>query len=498
VTGPVTIDLGLYHSGREPEPEGYGPGPGQARLRRAGVRRWLLAALVAVALATLGGGAVPAPVALTPLWSLPARANASGLGEEDLYAIEETDQGWVLTARRLADGSPRWTTPLRGDLADWFGVVEVAGGVPMVRTPGPDGAETTGFDPATGQPNWRVRGWPARAVVAGRVLLHREPPGTGQVPAEDPIPIEPGPHQLVAVDLRTGRAAWNLGVEAGERLFFDSGTADVADPATHLVTLRRDGRLTRYDLTTGEVVAAARAPAPADRGPWVPAGGGKPIGLIPPDTRPAVGVNLSYPAVVGGLLALPGDRSTGWVAYDGGTLTRRWEASTDSWAAPCGPVVCSGPGSWTGPLSALDPTTGAPRWSRECDDEVAGDGGCVLMAAALAPQGPLLLHQLVSGQVRPAAVQVVDAGTGETIMDLGAEWDVTGRGGGGWILTTRQAAPQAGPVGRAEAVWLARLTTDPVDFEVIGSVEAQGCVPHRQYLLCLPDRGGTIEVWRIG
>jgi outer membrane protein assembly factor BamB len=325
-------------------------------------------------------------------------------------------------------------------------------------------------------------------VAGGRVLLHREPPGTEQVPADDPIPVEPEPYQLVAVDLRTGRAAWELAVESGERLFFDHGTADTSSPATHLVTLRRDGRLIRYDLTTGEAVAVARVSAPADRGPPVPVGGGTPIGLIPPDTRPAVGVNLSYPAVVGGLLVLPRDPGPGSVAYDAGTLTPRWEVSSDSWAAPCGPVVCSGPGSWTGRLTGLDPTNGATRWSRECDDEVAGDAGCVLMAAPLAPEGPLLMHQLVSGRDGPGAVQVVDAGTGETIMDIGAEWDLTGRGGGGWILTSRERAPRPLSEGPAQRMWLSRLETDPVNFEVLGSVEAQGPGRRRR---CGSRRSGT-------
>lgn len=454
------------------------------------VRRWLPAVLIAAVVVPLAGSAVPASrTAFTPLWTVTRTVERSvALTDDTLYAIERAPgSGLVLVRHDLATGAVQWASPITG-ARDWP-AVELAGDLPIVITRGEGTGLVTGYDPATGEVRWRQEGWPTRTVAGGRLVLDRWRSG----PQPDAgIP----PADLVAVDIGSGEIAWTIPTSADAReLYGWWGPPEPGAAPTVLVTVRVGGRLASYDLLTGAEVAAAQLPAgqsyyPGDAGSvaaalfaqlqsWVFAG------------------DLAHPSVAGGLVLLT-ERGSAVSAYDVTTLDRRWRLPGYRWAAPCGPVVCAVGAALT-ELAAIDPATGAVRWSWHCGQDSPESGGlCYVLPTALGPDDPMLVQQWQFGPDGVDTAWLVDPATGAPIAELG-QWRAVGRlDASSWLLRwVDQDEPVFGRGQPPERNWLARLTVDPVQLSVLGAIEAPSCQPHRTYLVCRPGEQADPVVWQV-
>jgi len=479
---PVAIDLGEFAYGQEPlVPD---------RSRPLWVRRWLPAALVAAIVAPLAGAAAPASQRpLTPLWTVEGTAQRSiALTDDTLYAIASVPGGGQVLARyELADGTRRWTAPL-ATTGNWS-AVELAAGVPVVITPGEEGAGlVTGYDPATGEPRWRHEGWPARTVAGDRLVLDRWQPGP---PPDRGVP----PSDLVAVDLGTGEIAWTIQTAAdGQELYGWSGRPEPGTAPTVLITVGNGGRLTRYDLSTGTEVAATDLPA--GQVYYAGAAGSVAAALFAQLQTWVFASELAHPAVADGLVMLT-EPGTAVTAYDLATLALRWRLPGHRWAAPCGPVVCAVNGELT-ELAAIDPESGSVRWSWSCRQEGAAGESCYVLPTALGPGDPMLLQQWQLGRGGVDTAWLVEPATGTPVAELG-QWRALGRlDGESWLLRwVDEDEPVFGRGLPPERTWLARLTVDPVQLEVLGSIEAPTCQPHRAYLVCWPGEHTDATVWRV-
>jgi outer membrane protein assembly factor BamB len=484
-TVPRVIDLGEFAYGHDPERERQ---PRPSRSPR--VRRWLPAALVAAFIAPLAGAAAPpgAPP-LTPLWTVVGSAQRTiALSEQTLYAITSTDRGAMLTRYELADGAVRWATPLDGR-GEWS-AIELAVDVPVVVTAEQGGVgRVTGYDPDTGLPRWRHEGWPSTTVAGGRLVLDRWQPGPL---ADDGLP----PSDLVAVDVHTGEIVWTIQTEGDERELY--GWASQPDPGsapTELVTLgRSDGRLIHYDLATGSVIAATDLPTGQPY--YAGVGGSVPSALFAQLQTWVFASELAHPAVADGLVMLsePGSAVT---AYDLATLAPRWRLLGHSWAAPCGPVVCAVDGDLS-ELVGVDPLTGSVRWSWSCRGHGPAGESCYVLPTAQGPGDPMLVQQWQLGRGGVDTAWLVEPTTGVPVAELG-QWRSLGQlDGESWLLRwVDKDEPVFGRGVPPERTWLARLHVDPVELEVLGSIEAPTCQPHRTYLVCWPGERADAVVWRV-
>jgi outer membrane protein assembly factor BamB len=480
----AVIDLGELGYGRDQEDVGQRPGWSPR------ARRWLLVALVAAVVAPLTGAAAPArQPPLTPLWTVAGTMQRSvALTGDTLYAIGRQPGGGLALARHdLATGAVRWTTPLP-DARDWP-AVEVAGDVPIAIGPGRAGAgQVTAYDPVTGVQRWRHEGWPAWVVAGGRLVLDRWQPGP---PPEGGIP----PSDLVAVDIGTGEIAWTIQTAAdGQELYGWGGRPEPGADPTVLVTVGEGGRLTRHDLSTGAEVVAGQLPLGQ---PYTGGGGGSVAAALFSQLETWVFASeLGHPAVADGLVMLTGPGGT-VTAYDLATLAPRWRLPGHRWAAPCGPVVCAVDDGLT-ELAAIDPDTGSVRWSWDCRRGGTVGGSCYVLPTALGPGDPMLVQQWQLGQGGVDTAWLVEPATGVPVAELG-QWRALGRlDAGSWLLRwVDENEPVLGRGVPPERTWLARLTVDPVELEVLGSIEAPTCLPHRSYLVCWPGEETDAVVWRV-
>jgi outer membrane protein assembly factor BamB len=493
--GETSIELGIFHLHADGDSR-FDP-PWRAGQLLRWVRRWrpvlLAAVMMALVVASLAGGATSAHQPLTPLWTVPGTGATSQVlvGPQDLYVANEAAPGWNLAAHRLSDGALRWVTSLDHQDSQLMGLL--FGEAPAVSIRRLDGEVTTVLDPDTGNPWWTRLGSLYGTVLGDRVLLRRV------LPAVDRAGGSAQQFELVAVELRTGEVAWRIPAQGGERVLF--GWVDGADMwqrwerPPYLLTLGGDGRLTRYDALTGEIVAAAGAALP-------------PAGPAPPATwwstqQPAYRESFvaSYLNFVDGLAVLA-DSTGELVAYDGETLAPRWRLPDRLVAVPCGSVVCVAADDTMAGLVGIDRSTGAQRWSWECGEHDPPAQHCSALPTALGPDGPLLVLQWVVGaEVDSTTAWVVEPVTGEVIADL-RRWRLLERdrvGGASWLLVWSDGAvPRPTLFEPSTPMWLARLTVDPVRLEVLGLVDARWCALSSDFLLCAPSAGGAFEVQRIG
>jgi outer membrane protein assembly factor BamB len=454
------INLGEFELGAEGHPQPVPEQPPPPSLRR-----WLPAGVVVLLLVALTGSGPPIPSTLSLLWTTVAGEQAAvAVAEQAMYVAAPADQGWTLTAYRLADGDRLWQRRLdhQGEWVD----LQVAGEVPLVVTPDPVTDErTTAYDAQTGRQRWRQPGWPQQTVDGGRVLVARSLP----LSADDGLQ----PYHLLAINVETGRRAWTIRVTTGEQ---------VMHGPSYLVTLQRSGLLTRYDLTTGAPVVATEVD--------VSAGDLYPVRfeeVLPNEVFIAVRELLfvggwSYPSVADELVVLPDPRDRTVSAYDATTLERRWRAPGLIAATPCGPVICGVTEGWSG-VVGLDRATGRLRWSQHCP----GTDSCYVLPRGVAAGGPVLLerwHAASRGRtpvVTSSEAWLVEPATGEMVGDLGGWRRFPETAASEWLFGWRD--------------WLARLSVDPVGLEVLGSMDADRCEPRRAYLICWA--GERTEVWRI-
>jgi outer membrane protein assembly factor BamB len=488
---PAAIDLGEFGVACEPNQNrgAYGVEPEHPPRGRPPprVRPWLPAAVVAALVAPLAGAAPPGEPPLTPLWTVVGSARGSvALSGEALYAVTATDRGTALARHGLADGAVRWATPLTGGPRR---TLTLADGVPVLFTPTVDGVgHATGYDPETGEARWRHEGWPGMTVTGGRLALERWPAGP---PDEDGRLQSP---DLVAVDVHTGEIGWTIQTEGDEQQLYGwSSRPDPGGEPTDLVTLTYDGRMTRYDLATGAMLATTDLPGQPY---YTGVGGSVPAALFTQLHDGVFAPELAHPAVAGGLV-LVSDAGIVMTAYDLATLTPRWRLRGYRSAAPCGPVVCAVDGDLS-ELVGADPVTGSARWSWRCDREGGASGPCYVLPTAQGPDDPILVQQWELGPGGVDTAWLVEPATGTTVARLG-QWRALGRLADGWLLRWVDGdEPVFGRSVPPERIWLARLTVDPVRLDVLGSAEAATCQPHRTYLVCRPDEQADAVVWRVG
>ncbi|MFI2650359.1 PQQ-binding-like beta-propeller repeat protein [Micromonospora fulviviridis] len=357
----TVIDLGEL---RDDAP----PGPAGRRPRAAG-RPFRSAVVLVVALVTLAAAAPPArPAARTLAGGPAAAAFVSG---DRVYVVQPPDPqrgvGRQLVAYRAGDGPPRtlWRTLLPG-AGVATSVWEQDGTVLLVgRTAGDSAWETLGFDARTGRVSWLQ---PGVGFPAGGALLMQVPEVSGR-------------QAIRRVAVSDGRTLWSVpGTPDNVELSFGPSGVE------RLVHLTAAGETVVYDAVSGTRLVARDL-----------AGGDRP-------TRRRT-------LLAAGMLLVIGDDVGTVTAYDLDTLQRRWTAALPlvGYAERCGSLLCAN--RLTGGTWALDPATGAVRWT---DDRWAG---------TLAAAGGRLLVAAGDAAATGTALAVVEEATGRLVADLGV-WEV--------------------------------------------------------------------------
>ncbi|MFG3600058.1 outer membrane protein assembly factor BamB family protein [Micromonospora chersina] len=359
----TVIDLGELRDEAPPDPPRRRP--------RAAGRPFRSVVVLLVALVTLAAAAPPArPAGRTLAGGPGAAAFVSG---DRVYVVEPADpQGGAsrrLVAYRAGSGPPRtlWRTTLPGAGAP-AAVWEQDGSVLLVgRTDGDSVYETVGLDARTGRVSWVQ---PGVGFPAGEALLMQVPEVTGRQP-------------IRRVAVSDGRTLWSApGNPDDVELSFGPSGVD------RLVYLPASGETAVYDAVSG-----AR--------------------LVARDLRPGDLPTRQRTLVTAGMLLVIEDAGSSVTGYDLDTLQRRWTAALPlvGYAERCGSLLCAS--KQTGGMWALDPATGAVRWT---DDRWAGTlsaaGGRLLVAAGVAPDTG-------AGTV----LAVVEEATGRLVADLGV-WEM--------------------------------------------------------------------------
>jgi len=362
----TVIDLGeLRHDA---------PPPAAPRPPRSVGRPARTLALLLLALLTLTAAAPPRGPAE---WTLPGGLGSAVFVSGDVVYVVRPNRGDGREIVAYREGRELWRSPLPG-IGTAVSVWEQDGRVMVAGPAGNDEDwETVTYDAATGADVWRRRGV---AFAVGRVLL-------SQSAASDPRP------SITRVDPADGRTMWTL--PSTGMLGFDYGSG-----TERMLLWPATGQVVVVDARTGARVAAR------DLHP-----------VRPPGPRHVMTVAGLLLEIGGGLIE----------AYDLDTLRPRWtvEQKLVDYVDRCGTLLCAvRPGAG---MTALDPATGAVRWSVDrwarvvaarddrllVGDTAIGAGGLAVLGQAdgrliaelggwtLAPQhgsgGPLLATRLLGG-----------------------------------------------------------------------------------------------------
>ncbi|MFG3704892.1 PQQ-binding-like beta-propeller repeat protein [Micromonospora sp. NPDC047670] len=403
---------------------------------RAAGRPLLVALVLALLVATLAGAA-PTPERRSVV--VPARVGSEAFLDGDRFYVVEPAEGepegtvevraYALPERTPAAG--RATVPLwraRVPAGGRFWQVQSVPGVLLFAVTGEQSlGETVALDPGTGRQRWRQPGHP-----------WSDPAGTLLVQTADSVR---------SVDPASGRALWSV------RTPPEGAHLDVGDGLVErIVLVAADGAVQVRDRRSGDLLHAAD---------------------LRPDGQPAFGQAV----VVHDLLLLVRPWAGTLTAYGLDGLRPRWEVRllTVDHVSECGRLLCVG-GSDVG-FRALDPATGAVRWT--------GKG----WLGVLSGRGGRLLA-LVSG---PAGERfaVLDAATGRQVADLGT-WQLMPWHDDDRLLAVRPAASGGGlVVGELDvAAGRARVV------DVLPDASGQ-CRGGTDTVLCRL-RSGEIGVWRFG
>lgn len=448
VTTPGTIDLGELPRGEPIE----APWPVRERLRRLRSRhiRWtaMAAGLAALVIATTGAPSPQPSPALTLLFTVPATNFA--VDDENLYVLSAPD---TLTAYRLADGSVRWRRS--SSFLTEYSWLDAWSGPLLVATYSASGGgdpSTTRFDTATGRPLWTSDGQ-LFGVAGDRVILDRlrevEPT------IDHPVP----PSDVTAVDLATGDPVWSVTLTSWH----------YQSEAGYLVGFAPDGRLSTYDLDTGERIARVRIGAPTGE---------------------------TQPVVAGSIVLLQDSGGATVTAYDVDTLARLWERpDRGGWLTACGRLVCS---TGTGAPQAIHPDTGETVWSAEWAPEPGADEWLDIgdPEASWLDGHFMLSHSTGAGLDQ--RTWLVDQGTGEPVLDLRQ-----------WMFSYPLSGNEP-PIllwYEDERTWVGRLREDLSGVRVLGTIDVSvsselgypACQSTAPYVICVDQLAPQPElrVWRI-
>ncbi|WFE34434.1 PQQ-binding-like beta-propeller repeat protein [Micromonospora sp. WMMD975] len=384
-------------------------------------RPFRTALVLLVALVTLSAGA---PLARPVVRTLPGGAGVVAFVSGDrVYVVRPLDwrPGAVREIVAYRGGRERWRSRLPGP-GEVVSVWEMGGRVLAAGATGDDETwETTAYDADTGRISWQ------QAALA--------------YPAGDALMLEPtrgsGPREVRRVAVADGRTVWTApGADDLRLAFRSSGALD------RLLLAPETGETVVLDATTGARLAAR------DLHPGEPPA---------PRQMMAAGELL--------LESRAGDDAVD--AYEMDTLLHRWTARLPplSHVEPCGALLCAGQ-SGEG-MTALDPATGAVRWTTgRWAGVVAADAGRLLA---------------VGGDTGGDRLAVLDETDGRLVADLK-----------GWAIVPQDEAAErlflTRPLGGGRLL-LAELDLSGDLLPVRGVLFGTDCAASRALLVCRDSDG---------
>jgi hypothetical protein len=430
MSGAVFIDLGEEWSVVEERRARERPRPGR--------RAPLAALLLVVVLLSVGGSAVTTSP-FTPLATFDAaNVSATQIGGGGVFVAGGT--GTALFVARYAEdtGAMTWKTALP-DRADSLAYLPGAGVVTAWSYSQDAPSRVMVLDAATGARLWELSGelYGPATLDAKQALTVTGDPNT--------------PAQARYIDLRTGRAIWTRPVPARAQIVATAGFVVVAAP---------DGTVTLLARDTGAVLGSLK------------------VDLLVPDDATLNQPDIAMVNVIGGRMLVSRRIGTpdGEVAsYDLPGLTLRWLRSglLPGYPWPCGPNLCLS--GVTGDMTALDPATGASRWTIEGWQAPAGDLG----------GGRMLAFR--EGGLDHAGI--LDSTTSRLLGDLG-NWTVVS---GPDIHLALQ------PVrGNFRSTWVGVVDPGRAMVRPVGRLDGlstRGCISRGDLLVC-PTTDAKVRVWR--
>jgi outer membrane protein assembly factor BamB len=429
----------------------------EARASRPGIRRSVTVCLAVSALALLAGAQVPPPPALAVVATVPAHdATAMLLTPRLLYLAEDTGADSRISAYALPRGDTRWRTAVTGPVRAVRWVAD-AGALLTTDADGLGSGRVTALDSGTGRLLWSL---PDAAVLdvapGGRALLQLQ---TG-----------PGPATIDWLDVATGRPIWSRQVPADADV---AASHDPVRPGTGgLLITDLDGAAQLLAEDTGAVLASGQL--------------GSLVGNVVVTPGPAGGTPDPAPQrvptqVLGGQILVQHRRTAGpgsLTAFDADTLTEQWVITGDLLSTPflCGALLCLGA---TEGIRAVDPTTGAVRWS----------------TAGWQYASPLGDDRLLGYPLSDAAqgMGVLDAATGATLGVLDPGWSQVLPDGVRPALLARRDSAQP------DRYWFAVLTIDPLAVRPLGYLDGldnASCQVASDLLVCR-TLAGELRAWRV-
>jgi outer membrane protein assembly factor BamB len=338
------------------------------------------AALTACLAAVLGlvvGSAGPADPDFRLVATIPIPRGGGSMAVAGDLALLGGGDGTV-AAFDLASGRRRWTAPGIAAITD-----PAPGLVLVYDVVTPSARSITRVVRAdTGAVVWAMEG-PVNVGAGGRIVWTTVTPPAAVEAVERPLGSPVG---IEVRELASGRPLWSTRPE---------WTTISEDPSGAFVLVRPAGDVEVRDPLTGSVLRTGRLPGDLD-----PAG----AALLP----------------LGGSLVVVDYRARRVIGLDPATFRTRWARVADG-VVPCGEVVCVadiGVG-----MAGVDPTTGAVRWTTKSANMLRVFGRGIMMGDS--PWRP---------------TRVVDAATGDTVVDLTA-WDDTPWSEGAGLLVLGRVWP---------------------------------------------------------
>ncbi|MGY0232679.1 outer membrane protein assembly factor BamB family protein [Longispora urticae] len=364
------IDLGELTDG-EPEPPSAGP------LWTRWRRRVQVLGLVAVTLLTCGAVETARVPPLHEVFSVssPSRGRSDQqllIDNDNLFRVyREGATTWLASYDLTRSGRRLWRVPV--DASAVGSLVLIGRRLFLQRFPAgqptDDGALLTpvamAFDKGTGASAWSVEGFPFARLGEDKLLFSRG-------------------NDLVGVDAATGRELWKRSPGEGGAALVGGETP----VAPWRVAFAEGTTLRIVDLESGQVLRSR------DLGP--DKGGANRFGGLFATSK-----------------ALVLRQGSSYTTYDPETLEQLWTASApeSEWAMPCGELLCQ----MSGPeVVAVDVATGRTRWTTRTD-------GLYLTGAGV--NGAML------GNARGTGIRMVDAATGQELLNLGRWTPLPGHDG---------------------------------------------------------------------
>jgi hypothetical protein len=433
----VVIDLGEAWSVVEERRAGERPRP---------ARRAALAALLLLVVLLLAGGSAVTTSPFTPLASIDVAGRpAIEVGGGGVFVAGGTGAALFVARYALDTGAMTWKIAV-SDRPDALTYLAGAAVVTVWFSAQTGANRVTVLDAATGARLWELPG----------ALYSPPTPDAKQALTVAGDPNAPG--QMSYTDLRTGRAIWTRPVPAGAQIV-TTDTRTRSDAAGFVVAAP-DGTVTLLARDTGAVLGSAK------------------VARLVPDNAPTLNPeDIATINVSGGQLLVA--RRTGTpngeiASYDLPGLTLRWVRSglmPGYYPWPCGPNLCLS--GFTGGMTALDPATGASRWTTE-DWQADGDLG----------GGRMLAFR--DGGLDHAGI--LDSTTGQLLGDLG-NWTVVS--GPDIHLATEPVR------GNVRSTWIGVVDPGRAAVRPVGKLDGLstgGCISRADLLVCR-TLDAKVRVW---